>query len=425
MRCIQCQQQISVESKFCEFCGARQVPMIHFEMPSAPMPPTSIWQKHKKWWILGGAVTVLAAVFVLTFLMPYMSFDKSMKEAKYNQAFEKYRDLDQNQLYALTSLFIDRRLSVYYDTAYNDYVMESISYEDLQTLSNQLKELDAMKSMVVATEKDVKIVSESKKSYQNAKKLEVEKNYFGALDQYEAVSKKDEKNYPSAQEKIKVVSEEMLSFYRQEAREHEEDEEYLEAYRLIFDLQKYHKNNQDVEDDLQDYKQAYIDQVIDLAERDADNDLYITALASIYDGLAEFPDDPKLITKKSELETAQGLYEDEQERVRLAYEQERENPLRLTLSNDSYFDFENDYKAYFTLNNVSSFNISKVTVRFTLMDQNDNEMVSNTKTIFDLPAGQLKNDYCWVFSKQYYPRVRYTIESFEFEDEGYEGEYFD
>lgn len=236
MRCEYCRRDIPDRAKFCPFCNT---PVRRAEL-SATAPPASVGKKK------AGANVVLilimlmlVVVFALLLLLFFSDVFKSGNKSDAESSLSAGREDDDEEEEEEDSTEpegVDEALYLELEDAVQEYIAESITYEEAAAIMADLKaeEQDAaFQSLVADSEERITVIYESRQQFLAAEEAREEGSYQTALNAYAQVSAEDSVYYAQAQEAIEETLEEFKTSYLEEAEELVQQSEYQTAINVL------------------------------------------------------------------------------------------------------------------------------------------------------------------------------------------------
>ncbi len=237
MRCEYCRRKIPDRAKFCPFCNT---PVRRAEItapPPAAPEASGGTEKAKANVVLILIMLLLVVVFALLLLLFFSDLFKSGNKSDAESSLSAGREDDDEEEEDYTEPEgVDEALYLELEDAVQEYIAESITYEEAVAIMADLKaeEQDAaFQSLVTDSEERIAVIYESRQQFLAAEEARDEGSYQTALNAYAQVSAEDSVYYAQAQEAIEETLEEFKSSYLEEAEALAQQSEYQAAVNVL------------------------------------------------------------------------------------------------------------------------------------------------------------------------------------------------
>lgn len=186
------------------------------------------------------------------------TFKKAFSAEKYEDAKQVYSNVINNNDKNKQDKF-DKKISKYLVSIISDLQDDFINDEDRSDCSKELNALDQMyyykfnSEEINKSKEKIKKYSDSRKAFANGIKLEKNKNYFYALEQFNNVIK-DDTNYSEAQNHMKDILSKAKEDMLNKSEEYFNGKEYDKAVYGVKSLAKYIPNDKLIKQRIEIYE---------------------------------------------------------------------------------------------------------------------------------------------------------------------------
>ncbi|HEX3029576.1 MAG TPA: polysaccharide deacetylase family protein [Clostridia bacterium] len=148
---------------------------------------------------------------------------------------------------------VSDELTLEMERVYNLYLSKQISYEKASQYFKGLEAYSFASEEIKKSGRKVDLLSDSRKSLKNAKKLLASKDYSGAIAEFKKVTKTDPKDYKAAKTGKRTCLKAMYPLYLENAQNYIKQYQFRAACRLLTEALQYYPNNKVIKQRLAEY----------------------------------------------------------------------------------------------------------------------------------------------------------------------------